>query len=59
MMLCPNCGTVIPKIVWSLLAAFLCAPFAIVATVFLLIRRANRDQVAALPARSSSERLLP
>jgi hypothetical protein len=55
MMLCPNCGTVIPKIVWSLLAAFLAAPFAIVATVVLLIRRV--DRTTAAPSRS--ERLLP
>ena len=55
MMLCPSCGTLVPPVVWSLIAALLAVPFAVVATVILLIRRADR----AAPAPSASERLLP
>jgi hypothetical protein len=55
MMLCPNCGTLIPKIVWSLIGGFLVVPFGIIGTVIFLIRRTLGEP----PRRPPSERLLP
>ena len=55
MMLCPNCGTLVPKIVWSLIGGFLLIPFGVVGTVFLLIRRTLRPKAG----RPADERLLP
>jgi hypothetical protein len=55
MMLCPSCGTLVPPVVWSLIAALLAVPFAVVATVIVVIRRVDR----AASAGSTNERLLP
>jgi hypothetical protein len=55
-MICPACATVVPPVVWRLIAAFLAAPFAIVAVVVVAIRRVDRRGPRPELARDGADR---
>ena len=38
MMLCPNCAAQLPLVIWKVVAAFVAAPFAVVAGVVVALR---------------------
>jgi hypothetical protein len=54
-MICPSCASQVPPSIWKLVAAFVAAPFAIVAVVALVVVAAVRRGERRLDtARSTS-----